>query len=67
MRIPSDLDLALSAMALALDTQGLDVVQSAIKQRGCEDCIVVEDGGPLLLDPVGGDQGGAGVRRLGRS
>jgi hypothetical protein len=54
----SDLDLTLRAIALAFDTHGLNVVQQPVKQRRCQDGVVVEDSGPLLVDPVGGDQGG---------
>ena len=58
LRSASDLDLALGAIALALDAHGLNVVQQAIKQGQGQDGIVIEDGGPLLVNPVGGDQGG---------
>ena len=58
LRAISDIDLTLRTIALALDAHGLNVVQQAVKQGRGQDGIVIEDGGPLLVNPVGGDQGG---------
>ena len=55
----SDFDLAIRSKALALDAHGLCVVQQPVEQGRGEDGVVVEDAGPLLVDAVGGDQGGA--------
>ena len=42
----SDLDLGVGAVALALDDDGLGVVQQAVQQGRGEDGVVVEDGRP---------------------
>ena len=43
----SDLNLSLGAIALAIDTHGLGVVQQTVEQGRGEDGVVVEDAGPL--------------------
>src|SRR4029434_10503330 len=57
----SGLDLVLGAVALALDGHGFGVMQQAVKQRRGEYAVVVEDAGPLLVDPVRCDQCGAAL------
>ena len=52
----SGLNLVLGAEAAALDGHGLGVVEQAIKQRGCQHAVGVEDAGPLAIHPVRGDQ-----------
>ena len=37
------------------------MVQKAVEQSRSEDRIVIEDAGPLLIDPVGCNQGGAAL------
>src|SRR5262249_9940386 len=48
-------DLALGAVALALDDDGVDVVQDAVEDGGGERAVVVEDLRPVLEGTVGGD------------
>jgi hypothetical protein len=44
--------VGLTAIALALDDDGLDVVQEAVQQRRGQGGVVVEDLGPLLVRAV---------------
>ena len=55
----SELDLILGTVALALDAHGLCVVQQAVQKGRREDGVVVEDAGPLLVDAICGEKGGA--------
>src|SRR5262252_1025599 len=48
-------DLALGAVALALDDHGVDVVQDAVEDGGGKRAVVVEDLRPVLVGTVGGD------------
>ena len=57
----SVLDLILRAIALAVDPHGFSMVLNAVERSRSEDRIVVEDAGPLLVDPDGGDQGRAAL------
>ena len=54
----SDFDLVLGAIALALDEDGLGVMQQTVEQRRGEHGVLVEDVGPVLVDAVGRDQRG---------
>ena len=57
----SELDFVPRAVALALDQDGLGVVQQPVQQGRCEDGVVVEDAGPLLVGSVGRNQGGTAL------
>ena len=57
----SDLDFVLRAVALTFDADGLGVVQQPVQQGRSEDCVVVEDAGPLLVGSVGRNQGGTAL------
>ena len=57
----SDFDLVFGAVALAFDDDGFGVMQQAIEQCRGEDGVLVEDVGPVFVDAIGGDQGGAAL------
>ena len=57
----SDFDLILGAIALAVDKHGFGMMQKAVEQCRGKGRIVIEDADPLLVDPIGGDQGGAAL------
>ena len=57
----SDLDVGLTAVALALDHDGLDVVQQPIQECRGQGGVVVEDPGPLLVWTVRRQQRGAAL------
>jgi len=52
----STVDFGLGAEALALDDDGIDLVQDTVKDGGGQGAVVVEDLRPVLVGAVGGDQ-----------
>jgi hypothetical protein len=48
--------LVLGAIALALDEDGLGVVEQPVEERRGEDGVLVEDAGPVLVDAIGRDE-----------
>src|SRR5215467_8393970 len=55
-RSGSLLDSLFGAEALALDDDGIDVVQDAIEDGGGQGAVVVEDLRPVLVGAVGGEE-----------
>ena len=49
----------LRAVASALNDDGLSVMEHAVQDRGGKGAVVVEDGRPMLVDLVGGQDDGA--------
>ena len=53
------LDAVFLAVALALNENGFGMVNKPIEDRGGDHRVVVEDGGPVLVNLVGGQNDGA--------
>lgn len=51
----SGLDLILGPIAAALDAHGVGMVEQPVQQGGGQHAVVVEDGGPLLVDAIGSE------------
>jgi hypothetical protein len=60
----SGLDAILHAIAFAFNDDGFGVVQDAIEDGGGEGGVVIEDGGPVLEDLVGGQDDGSALIAL---
>ena len=45
------------AITGAFDINGLRVMENAIEDGTCDDCIVVEDDRPIAVGTIGGDDG----------
>ena len=55
----SGFDAILHAITFAFDDDGFGVVQDAVEDGGGEGGVVVEDGGPVFEDLVGGQDDGS--------
>lgn len=55
----SRFDAVFGAVASALNDDGLSVMEHAVQDRGGKGAVVVEDGRPMLVDLVGGQDDGA--------
>ena len=56
--------MILGTVALALDVDGLGVVKEAVEDCGGDAAVVVEDGGPVLVGLVGGEDDGPALVAL---
>ena len=54
--VGSGIDAVFHAVALALDDDGLGVVDDAVEEGGGEGGVIVEDGGPVLVGLIGGQE-----------